>query len=483
MKTSSIALTAGCLLSALAGYTPDCAAQMRLWGTYYGGGFYEDAGKVAADSFGNVYIVGETRSDDGIATPNGFDPLLGNATKKGYLAKFNTNGHLVWATYYGDGPISKTVDIGMDGSGNIIVMGQVTCPSEALATPNAAFTACIGGTDLFLAKFSPNGDRLWGTYVGGDVDETAGGISVTPYGDTYVIGTTSSPRRIAILPSQDATLDGTHDAFVIKFNSLGQPVWSRYYGGENVEQGRDISCKRISPSAADRCYITGSTKSIGGIASNGAHDTALNGGQDAFIAMLDGNNGQRLWGTYYGGNGIDAGTAVVAGPGLYFYVGGDTASADAMSTPNAYDPSYNGTDMFVARFSFAGARTAGSYFGGDFYTDHLDDLAVDAGDNLYLTGEVVEPGSYVTAGAYDTALDGATDLVLAKFNPQLIREWATYYGGNKVENGYLAVDKNNHIYLSGFTNSHDAIASPGSHKEQMEPSPTTNDSFLVEMMP
>ncbi len=243
-------LVVGSIVSALASYTPESKAQMRLWGTYYGGSVIETVRKVAVDAGGNIYAVGATMSPNGIATPNGFDsikepsPNMEFPETSGYIAKFNTNGVLIWATYYGDSGTTHVhlFDLGLDASGNVYVLGKAECPASGLATAGAFKSQCEGSTDMYLAKFDPAGKRLWGTYFGGTGSDLPGGLSVTPSGAVYLIGSTSS-QGIASMQSPDKTLRGDQDAVIARFTTQGTLLWTRYFGGDGYESGFDIACR------------------------------------------------------------------------------------------------------------------------------------------------------------------------------------------------------------------------------------------------
>ncbi|HRE59389.1 MAG TPA: SBBP repeat-containing protein, partial [Candidatus Kapabacteria bacterium] len=98
---------------------------------------------------------------------------------------------LSWGTYYGDSGWEQGMDIAVDGSGNVYVIGQ-TFSTNNIATTGAHQTTLGSSTDVFIAKFSPNGVLLWGTYYGGDSDDRAGEIAVDGSGNVYVIGQTFS---------------------------------------------------------------------------------------------------------------------------------------------------------------------------------------------------------------------------------------------------------------------------------------------------
>lgn len=467
-------MIAGALVSALFAYSLESSAQTRLWGTYYGGDDAEGPGKVITDSSGNTFVIGHTASDAFIATPNAFDPFL-DVPPNAYLAKFDTNGKLVWATYYGDGN-NTGWDLGLDGAGNIYVIGTQLCPSTGLATRGAHDGTCTGDTDMFLAKFSPQGKRLWGTYFGGSGKDTGGALSVSAIGYVYVTGSSESAQGIVPLPSPDPTYGGAGDAVIAKFSSTGNLMWARYFGGSSVEYGQDIACKGLTPTAPDQCYVTGLTASTSGIASAGVvHDSVLNGPADAFLAKIDSTSGQTVWSTYYGGSAGDEGISLAVDKKFNVFLGGMTMSPDAMATMSAHDTTYNGdADMFLARFTADGVRQAGTYYGSPG-EEFLRDVAVDADSNVYIAARVSSSGDFATPNAFDAVFNETYNVVLTKFNPVLVRLWSTYYGNGFEEAGGVAISTDNHIHLFGWS-IYSGLATPGAHKFF----PIGGDVFLAE---
>lgn len=471
MKTLTALLTAGCLAAAGVGYSPDSAAQMRIWGTYYGGNLDDMANKVAVDGAGNIYVAGRTSSATKISSPGSFDSTL-TGESNGYLAKFSPTGARLWATYYGDAPYTSVNAIGVDRSGNVYIAGEVDCGPflPTLATPQAQDKVCQE-LEVFLAKFDSNGQRIWGTYFGGEADDYAGNIVVNSAGEIYLSGTTFSTQGVASNPSQDSTLAGHADTFIAKFNTNGQKIWGRYFGAEDGDFNFDMACRALLVGFPETCYITGVTSSATGIATATAHDKILSGNRDAYIARIQGSNGQLLWSTYYGGNGGgDIGRGLAIDKSLNVYVGGGTTSTDAMVTDGAFDLSFNGgdRDMFLAKFSSSGQRLAGTYIGNTKF-DEVVNLAIDTSNNLYVIGKVEGAGGgVVTPNAFDTSYGGGTnDAVLMKFSPTLQRTWSTYYGGNEKDQffiGGIAVDKNNRIYMSGQSTSTNGISTQNGHQ-------------------
>ncbi|MCL1635616.1 SBBP repeat-containing protein [Luteimonas sp. SX5] len=488
MKSFGI-LAVGCLAASLATYTTDAAAQTRAWGTFFGGMKEEIGHKVAVDAAGNVYVVGKTHSGDGIATPDGFDPFFNNPAE-GYLAKFDSDGALIWSTYYGDGPGTELVDVGLDQNGNVYVVGTTKCPSEGLA--NTFDKSCDGPSDMVLAKFSPGGALQWNTYFGGDSTDGATAISVTPAGNVYLIGSTISSMGLVPPSSVDATHGGGWDGVVAKFGTQGNLLWARYYGGESIDLATDIACRPAM--AEDICFITGQTSSTGGIATKNGHDIDFGGEFDAFLARISGTIGKTVWGSYYGGSDMEDQTSVAIDQNFDAVLGGVTLSDAFAATPDAEDVDLNGgADLFLARFDAGGSRKTGRYLGTIHVEQTLLDVGLDAESNVYVFSEANSANwtGMVTPGAYDTLYGGGqNDLVLTKLDADLHKLWGTLYGGNGAElgtsdfgsarpGGGIALDAQNHIYVTGPSNSTDeALSSPGSHK----PMSQEIDAFVAEFV-
>jgi len=79
-------------------------------------------------------------------------------------------------------------------------------------------------------------------------------------------------------------LEGTHDAYLAKFDSNGVRHWGTYYGGPLMDLGN--ACAYVSD---DTLYLWGETKSLTGMTTSKAHQLDYGGGgRDTYLAkMLD----------------------------------------------------------------------------------------------------------------------------------------------------------------------------------------------------
>ena len=351
-----------------------------------------------------------------------------------------------WATYYGKD--DQPANITTDAAGNIYIGGYTT---NTVSIVSVGFQNTYGGnTDAFLVKFNAAGTRLWATYCGGAGDEVAKYIATDASGYIYVTGLTNDAFGLASGGFQNTFGGGMWDAFLMKFDSNGNRLWSTCYGGSDIEYGLNIATD-----ASGNVYLSGMTKSTSGIASGGFQNTC-GGGQDAFLAKFDAN-GSRLWATYYGGSGTDDGNSLATDAFGNVYLGGTTNSTSGIASggfQNFFGGSGNAGgmgDAFLVKFSSSGNRLWATYYGGA-KDESERSIAIDALGNVYIAGGT-QSVSGIASGGFQNVYGGSYlsylgDAFLVKFDPAGSRLWSTYYGGSDAENtNGIAIDGNNNVYL------------------------------------
>lgn len=258
------------------------AVGVRQWATYYGGAFEELEAAVATDPTGNVFLAGQTMSTAGISTAGSPQAAYGgNNNPDAYLVKFNAAGARQWGTYCGGLETEEQMGVACDLSGNAFLSGTTDSDNAiAFGALHQGFRA--GSKDGFLVKYNATGVRQWGNYVGGSDGDEARDVATDAAGNAYVTGSTTSPDLIATPFSYGTVLNGIEDdAFLMKFDGLGQQTWGTYYGGTDVED-----CYSAAVSAQGSVYIAGATLSLTDIATPGAHQTALDTDVEAFLAKF-----------------------------------------------------------------------------------------------------------------------------------------------------------------------------------------------------
>ncbi|MGH1339565.1 MAG: SBBP repeat-containing protein [Aureispira sp.] len=424
-----------------------------VWATYYGGAGRDQGTSCAVDRSGQVYLAGYTNSSFDIAL-GGYQNTYGG-TADAFIVKFTPSGSRVWATYYGgtnwDSGNSCTVDI----NGQVYLIGETTSTTN-IALGGHQNTYGNGFHDAFIVKFTSTGTRLWGSYYGGNGDEYGNSCAVDGTGNVYMVGQTTSTTNIASGGFQNTYGGGTHDAFIVKFNSMGTRLWGSYYGGNAYERG--LSCMVDS---SEQVYLAGYTNSSVGIASGGHQNTYGGGNQDAFLVKIS-PSGSRVWATYYGGSTWDYGIACTIDGKGNIYLVGYTASMTNIAS-RGHQNAYGGGDYdaFIVKFDSTGTRLWGSYYGGT-RSDLGIFCRVDGSGNVYLVGDTRSSTNIAYGGFQNAYGGGFYDGYLVKFDSIGVRQWASYYGGMDKDYGnFCVLDGSGNLYLGGSTESTTSIASGG----------------------
>jgi len=347
----------------------------KEWGTYYRTTVASSPEHIVnhtTDNLGNLYIVGYTQSDENVATEGAFDESLGEASQKGFITKFDQNGNRVWGTYYGTSGSQNMTgidNIAIDQEGNIVVGGNYlgTMPENYFTTPGTYTDGQNLPADVFLAKFDPQGNRLWGLMYGGVDFEQSIDVAVDSQNNYVWFGSTQSQEDIASPGAYQEThgssnpINSTNDAFLAKFDENGNRIWSTYYGGQFTDSFEDgfgivifgVNKNVINLDEDDNIYFASHTKSTNQIATPGTFQDELSsdGSFDTYVSKFN-PEGERVWGTYFGGLGDDKTRGLLYAGNDEFYLFGATSSSEGIATSNAwYDPELESdVSGFIVKF-------------------------------------------------------------------------------------------------------------------------------------
>lgn len=201
--------------------------------------------------------------------------------------------------------------------------------------------------------------RIWSTYYGGTSVDDGHFIKTDKYGNVYLTGQTNSQSGIASGGFQNNMALG-NAAFLAKFNAAGDRLWATYYGGRCSEEGNGIAID-----ANGNIYLAGTSCTDTGIAFNGFQNTLDDiGNSDAMLVKFD-SSGNRLWATYYGGQGGENGYAVAVDAFDNVYLAGETNSETGIASgghQNSYGAGNGFCDAFLVKFDSDGNRLWATYY-------------------------------------------------------------------------------------------------------------------------
>jgi len=381
-------------------------------------------------------------------------------------APWSLTDGVCWSTYLGGGDLDQPVGVDVDLNGNQFVAG-LTFSSTILPITTGAFQGNINlGYDAFLFKFTTNHFLRWGTYLGGSSNDGCTDVKIRTTGnnDPYIVGNTPSgdfPIVSKAGAHNDAAIGGSQDGYIAEFdNNFGFAKWITYFGGN----GSDLIWS-LDFDSSDRLFISGQTGSATGITSivpSGAY-TQSYVGSDAFLARFTPSDTYD-WYTPYGGTGQDVASCIKIDHADNVVIYGTTSSGNLPTTnpPGSgdfFDNSYNGSgDLFIARFSFAGAVQWATYIGGNDYDQVGNNaLAFNLSNDIYIGGSTRSSNFPLkNSGAYFDSSFTGNDAFLMKFDgANYDTLLSTYISGNSYGNNInltsISVNKDDEVYVSGIT--------------------------------
>ena len=315
--------------------------------------------------------------------------------------------------------------------------------AQDAALPNLSlhdfFTITISGS-----ASSTGWARTWGD---GASDEGYG-VAVDGDGNVYTTGWFQGAVDFNPGTGVDShTSNGLMDVFLSKYNSDGEFLWARTWGGGSDDGGYGISIDE-----SGYLYITGSySATVDFNPDVGSTSKTSNGLEDAFLSKLT-PNGEFQWVRTWGGTGSDRGIGVAADGIGHIYVTGyfeDTVDFNP-SIVSDWHTSAGLKDISISEFdpsdSFHWARTW-----GDSQDDWGKGVAADGSGNAYVTGFFKGSSDFDTGTGVDVHTSkGDADIFLRKFDPSADYQWGRTWGaaGNDEGSG-VAVDTSGNAFTTG----------------------------------
>jgi hypothetical protein len=456
------------------------------WSTYYGSPNTDGVSMLNYDASNNLYAAGGAQSS-GLPNFVGANVFQANnnGSYDGYLAKFNSQGVLLWRTYVGgsaDDGING-FDIAANGTGDLYCVGN-TQSTNLLYKPKAGTTlnhnAHSPGTDTdgYIFQLNPNGNNYnWLTYYGGDGQDRFTACKFDGFGNFFIVGHSASTNLNVVGSASQYTsnyidLNSDYDAYIMKLNKNTFNIdWATYVGSTSTGPGfcSPDYYNDLDFNSQNDVFVGGYSKGDNyPIVYSAGSSTLTSTGTcfgDAIITRFN-NTGQIVWSTYFGGQNSDGINAIkVDGTNLYV-AGGTTGTTTyptvfsgnlyANTTKSVTPTSAFQTSGFLVHFDDMNFMQHSTLIGGDDGDDRIFDIETDASGNIYLIGSTTSsslplPSGGNPANTWTENNKGLNDLfifALQPNNPDVL--WSTQIGGNQQDLGGCAtIDGNNKLFISG----------------------------------
>lgn len=495
-----------------------------IYSTYIGGnaefidiveGQGDAVNGIAIDSAGSAYLTGNTDSTDLPVSGDAWQDelelrgddacLIAGPLQCGdaFVMKINSTGTaILYSTYLGGHNSDAGFAIAVNASGQAYVTGGTDpfnagnfCinpylfPTTLNPYQNKPCYGLRADSDAFFTVLNGSGsDLIYSTYFGGSDEDQGNAIAIDGAGNAYIAGESNSdnlPDKNAFQTDHGNNNTDVNDAFIAKFNPNETGNDSLLYASLLGGNGEDIA-RGIAVDAAGNAYVVGDTASnnLAVRAPAGQSlpplESAFNGGaSDGFIAKVDPTNASGANSlvslTYYGGAGRDVINAVtVEATTQRSHITGRSDNATGFPLLNAFDVSATATDAFVAKLNAdVTAQFYSSFLGGTSF-DEGKAVALDAANNVYLTGKTLS-ANFPKINAFQTVNAGGGDAfvtkisaVLAPAQPKIL--YSSFLGGSAstgIDEGRgIGLDKKGNVYVGGFTTSSNFPTTVGVIKTQ-----------------
>jgi len=161
-----------------------------------------------------------------------------------YLARYRPDGSFAWARAVAETGTSFQLVLDAAATDGGVTLGG-TFPDTIVfevGEPTETELTSHGESDVFVARFHPDGSLAWARSVVSETGESLGGVVSLPDGGALVAGLCTGPETFGPGEPDETTITctdtGVRGGFLARFAADGSLVWARTVGGADV---RDIA--------------------------------------------------------------------------------------------------------------------------------------------------------------------------------------------------------------------------------------------------
>lgn len=344
-----------------------------VWQNNFGGSNIDRAYAVKSTSDGGYVVVGHTSSNDIDLTSN-----KGNSDA--WIIKLNNLGVLQWQKNVGGGGADVFNDVILTSDGGFIAVGSTFSNNNDVSGNH-------GNSDFLVMKFDSSGTIEWQKCFGGSSAESVPKIIQLSDGNFLIGG-------YAFSTDGDITVNnGMSDYWLVKFNTTGNIIWQKSYGGTNTD-----SAASVAELADGNILVVGATQS------NDGDVTVQNGIGDYWILKLN-SSGNFIWDKSVGFAFSDWAQDVIVNSDGSFYVSGTIFAHN--------NGGYGQSDIGIFAFDSSGNVVWSKLIGGSNYEQGRR-LIKNQDGNLVVFGETGSNNGLITDS------NGMNDFWLVKFELDIL---------------------------------------------------------------
>ncbi|MCC6384262.1 MAG: T9SS type A sorting domain-containing protein [Bacteroidia bacterium] len=335
---------------------------------------------------GSTLVKGIIRTYDGGYALAGSVDSTGFGDSDFFLIKLDSAFQPIWAFNYGSKQDETCFTLKQAVDSGFILAGYSTSFGN-------------GSKDAFIIKTNYNGVPEWSRVINGNLEDRFTGCEPQPDGTILCIGNTKSAGA------------GDDDILIVKFDSFGDTLWTRMFGGPVYDAGISVT-----------------SLSGGGYVMSGRVYSFGNGLRDACLLKTD-DNGNLQWFRTYGGPNTDEGMIVKQTSDCGFLMSG---ASESFSASGKYD-------VYVVRTDSLGGLLWSRAYGGD-EIEGTYDFIENADGGFTILGFSESFGSNRSLVNQNTVLgDDDADVFLIRINSQGDTLWTRTLGGALFDEAYSLI--------------------------------------------
>lgn len=353
-----------------------------------------------------------------------------------------------WGRSNGGVHVEQINDLHEDYAGNLYVTGTTESPFIYFGNDTIVPS---GGVDIIIAKYDLAGNPIWARSAYGYFTDFANSVATDSYGNVYVCGSFMSHRLIIGVDTILNYFGNTsYNAFLIKFDSAGNYLWGKSFGGNSQDYSTDVTIDDNDNIILCGYFLSDSV----------FFDTILlhsTGVTSIFTTKLD-SLGNVLWANTAIGSGYDRIRSIYTDHASNIYItgqiGGNFLTFDSITMINNHYPA---EQFFITKYGHGGnvlwCKSSDSY-------QHVEVVHISGEDSsLYVTGNYID--SLIlendTLFEVDTGFTNSDkNIFLAKYSSVTgDLQWSKRLGGNSKCNvsGVIKQQNGNNL-LCGYYQEH-----------------------------
>jgi len=345
-----------------------------------------------------------------------------------YVAKYDGSGNVLWAKSSGGNAYDGAKAISADVNDNILLAGSFGSTIITFGSNILTNDTSDNSPDVFLVKYDSVGNVLWSKSAGGSSYDEATSVCTDPYGNIIVAGYFKSP----VINFGDTILykSGNIDVFIAKYNALGNFLWARRGGGSSNDMA-----PYVSSDADGNILMTG--KFIGQI----SFDTITLQGGGMYVVKYD-PGGNALWAT--NADGMSYATSVTTDNNNNILVTGVFVGGISFGALSLFGT--GSSCAFIVKYDGSGNLIwAKSVIGNADNT--AKSVATDMNNNVVVTGFFNGSSNF---GPYNLISPYGSAIFLAKYDGMGNILYAKSVGGSYNDKANsVATDSNDNIFVVG----------------------------------